>query len=59
MTDIKCRMLNTSTLADAREVARRVGKGGKGLERTCDLTEVLAALDGSNSQKVTLYSDFV
>jgi hypothetical protein len=48
LTDIKCGLLNTSTLADAREVARRVGKGGKGLERTCDMTEVLAALDGSH-----------
>ena len=48
LTDIKCGMLNTSTIVDAREVARRVGKGGKGLERTCDMTEVVAALDGSH-----------
>jgi hypothetical protein len=49
LTDIKCGLLNTETLIDAREVARRVGKGGKGLERTCDMTEVLAAVDGSHS----------
>lgn len=30
-------------------MARRVGKGGKGLERTADLTEVVAAIDGSHS----------
>jgi hypothetical protein len=29
-------------------VARRVGKGGKGLVRTCDMTEVVAAVDGSH-----------
>ena len=49
LTDIKCGLLSTETLVDAREVARRVGKGGKGLERTCDMTEVVAAVDGSHS----------
>mmetsp|Transcript_499 Transcript_499/g.437 ORF Transcript_499/g.437 Transcript_499/m.437 type:complete len:444 (+) Transcript_499:3-1334(+) len=49
LSDIKCGLLNTATLAHAREVARRVGKGGKGLVRTCDMTEALAAIDGSHS----------
>ena len=49
LTDIKCGLLCAETLMDAREVARRVGKGGNGLERTCDMTEVVAAVDGSHS----------
>ena len=48
LTDIKCGLLNVATLQEAREVARRVGKGGQGLVRTCDMTEVVAAVDGSH-----------